>query len=217
MAATPSFNPPPPPGFPPPIDKSRIRPGRWLYVLAALVGVGSIVAAVLLFVSALRPAFDELTPFVTPQSVTIALESGDERTIYQQVRGAEAGGGNVGSGSLDCDVSGSESEARIPLTRVGGTTLTRGEDEYVGEFDFSVQRTGRYRVTCRGSEETNPHVPMAVGPHLSAFGIIGSVLGVLASLFGGGFLTVLIIGLTAFLRYRSKKRLKAEAAGGRAA
>jgi len=217
MAATPSFNPPPPPGARPPIDRGRIRPGRWLYVLAAVIGVGSIVAAVLFFVSALRPAFDDLTPLVTPQSVTIALESGDERTIYQQVRGAEAGSGNAGSASLDCDVSAAESEARIALDRAGSSTLTRGEDEYIGEFDFSVNRAGRYRVTCRSTEETNPRVPMAVGPHLSALGIIGSVFGVLGALFGGGFLTVLIIGLTVFFRYRSKKRLEAEAAGAGAA
>ena len=210
---------PPPPGFS--VDGRELRPRRFWYWIAGLLAIGSIAAAVALFVSAgdnvdsLTDVVSELTPLDAPGETTVTLEAGDEQAIYRQVRSAV---GPIGSGPGDasrlrCQVT-DPSGGPVGLGQsLGISTLSLNRERYVAEFNFDAAVSGEYRVACltpRGAA-----LSLLIGPEIDigeVFGLVGGVFGGIAILALGLIGAIAIVIPVAIMRSNHKRRLAREAA-----
>jgi hypothetical protein len=211
--------PPPPPGVPrPPIDSSRVRPGRWGYWLAGAIFVATVILVVLgvLFVIDRVPA--GVHRFVAPGTVTQRLHRGDERTIYVHLRAAfdDNRERELAAGIPDpaCRVIG-PAEQKVALGHSSGTTtITTGGDTYEARLEFEADRAGRFRVTCRPRDEAVRAQVLGIGRRERLFGFVGGIFGTIGVAFLGLAATVVAAALTGFLRYRSRRRLEREPVAG---
>lgn len=194
------------------IDAQRIRPSAWWYAASAIPVVAGIAIGVILIVNIVHDVASDLHHFETPSAVTVRLNDDDKRDIYVQTRGAPSSTGfAVPASALTCQVRGPKGP--LPVDLADNTTLTTGGDRYRSRFEFTANADGEYRVGCASNTRPPVPIPLAVGPHLGVFQIIGTVFGVIAA-FGGGLLFAgLVAGLVALLRHRSKIKLQREAAG----
>jgi hypothetical protein len=194
------------------IESARIRPSPWWYASAAVPLVVGIVVGVLLIVTLVRDVASSLHHFSTPGQVTVQLSNGDRRDIFLQTGGA-LNSAFVPASALDCRVTGPNGP--VPVKGADNTRLSTDGDIYRSRFTFEANADGAYTVRCATAERASGapgSVPLAVGPHLGVLEIVGTVFGVIAA-FGGGFLlAVMVAGLVAILRGRSKARLRREAA-----
>jgi hypothetical protein len=218
--------PPPPPPFPPPqparppqaaIDRSAVRPGVWGYWLAGaivVVTIGLVVAGIIFVVDR---APGDVQRFIAPGAVTQRLEHGSTRTIYVHVptpsepdtveRAA------AGIPDPSCRVLGPAEEA-VPLRRTRGTGISSGADAYAARLEFTADRTGTHRVTCRPGGESRQPVVLGVGPKEHIVGFVGGIFGTIAVAFFGTVAAIGTAALTGFLRYRSRRRLEQAAQTG---
>lgn len=208
--AAPSFQPPPPP---PKIDPRQLRPSRAWYWVGGAIGVLSVIAAGGLFFSILRPLFDDVEKLSTGRPASVRLDEGDERSIYVQTDGEPAPGARLGSTGTDvaCTVTGPDGR-RVEVSRSNGFTLTKNDDAYHAELDFTPTASGEQNVSCVGNVP-GERIALAVGPHFGAVGFAVRLFGFFAALFGGPLIGGLIVLVVALMRVRSKKRLQAAAAG----
>jgi len=210
--------PPPPPGsaYPPPSPKPRIdpklvRPGRGWYALTpipALVGLILTVVFVVQIVGLFVPNLDRLQ---APGSLNVALDAGEGRGIYVQTFGAIGAFPRVTDSDLGCAVREDRNGSQVPLEPVQGANfLTIGTATYVERQRFEAPRDGRYAVEC----SRRLSAPLALGPTLSAGGLVIPILGVSLSLLVGLALSAVIAITITVLRARHRKRLRAEATSG---
>jgi hypothetical protein len=199
----------------PRIDPKQMRPSRgWYWVAGGIALLGVVVAAVL-FVSILRPLFDDVDDFRTPGSVTVELDSGDTRTIYQrvdQVFDVDVDSSGVSPNDLACTVRGPEGQ--VEVERADGFRYTRNDDDYEAKLKFEANASGEHVVACRYAPAPAQAIPLAVGPHFGTAGFVTRLLGFFAALFGlpliGGILALVVL----LMRQRSKRRLQADVRAG---
>jgi hypothetical protein len=189
---------------PPYVDPAVLRPRRLWYWVAGAVGVIGLVPAIVLFVGLIDSLLE--TPTALPDSgeLTISLEAGDERTIYQQVRDSS---GRIETGAAPA----------CAVTRVGGgpvelsdaqLTLDQGDDRYEALFDFAAPERGDYQLRCRDGTQTSLSTPLAIGEKI---GITGRVFAFVAAFLGGFGLALGIAIVTVIRRDSHKRRLQHEA------
>ena len=201
-----------PPPAPPPgsyyIPSSQLRPGRFWYWVAAAVGVLGIAAAVLIAISILfGPLLADLTPLDAPGSVSLDLDSGDERTIYVQTRDSAGSTELPPDASISCQVT--TGGAPVELDSAGDLTVTKGDDKYNALFDFEASEGGSHEVQCQDETQPSRSIPLAIGEKVKIF--LGIFAAFAAFLVGAGIAAA--IGAITWSRRRShKRRLQAEAA-----
>jgi hypothetical protein len=172
-------------------------------VAGAVAAIG-LVPAIVVFVALIDSLLE--TPTALPDSgkLTISLEAGDERTIYQQVRTSS---GRIETGAAPA----------CTVTRVGAgpvalsdanLTLKQGDDHYKALFDFEAPETGDYRVSCGDRAPSGGPGPLAIGEKI---GITGRVLVFIAAFLGGFGLGLGIAIVTVIRRDGHKRRLQHEA------
>jgi hypothetical protein len=199
-------------------DPLRVRPSRAWYAVAAVVAIAGVAGAILLGLALFHAVDQPIERFASGRTLVLAMQRGDRRTIYQQVRGVDRASGlyrldDVGAGVLACRVRGPGGQP-VPTTASGNLTLTLGSDEYHAKRDFAATRTGAHAVTCPA-----PGVPegarlaLAVGPRIRILGFVTSIFGSLAALFGGLAVGAVIAGLTALLRHQNRRREESRSPG----
>ena len=172
--------------------------------MAGAVGVIGLVPAIALFVALIDSLLE--TPTALPDSgeLTISLEAGDERTIYEQVRDSSR---RIETGAAPA----------CAVTRVGGgpvelsdaqLTLHQGDDRYEALFDFEAPESGDYRVSCRDPAQPGGAAPLAIGEKI---GITGRVFAFIAAFLGSFGLGLGIAIATVIRRDSHKRRLQHEA------
>lgn len=195
----------------PPPPAPTVRPSRAWYALAAGVAIAGVGGAVLLALALFHAVDKPIERFPSGQTLVLALGPGEHRTVYQQVRGVDPSPEpyrlrDVSSWALACRVRGPGGE-QVATTSSGSLTLTLGDDEYRAKRDFAATLSGPYAVSCPA-----PGVPggarlaLAVGPRIRILGVVSSILGALAALFGGVAVAGVIAGLTALLRHQNRRR-----------
>ena len=190
------------------VPSSQLRPGRFWYWVAIAIGVLGVAAAVLIAITLLfGPLLSDLTPLDAPGSVSLDLDSGDQRTIYAQTRDSGASTGIPADASISCQVM--TGGAPVELDSAGDLTLSKDDDKYDALFDFEASDTGAYEVQCQDATQPTRSVPLAVGEKVKIF--LGIFLAFGAFLLGAAIATA--IGAITWSRRRShKRRLQAEAA-----
>ncbi|MDX6642261.1 MAG: hypothetical protein QOD76_223 [Solirubrobacteraceae bacterium] len=195
-----------------------MRPGVWGYWLAgaiALVTIGLVVAGVLFVVDRVP---GHVQRFTAPGTVTQRLGRGSARTIYVHVLTPVDPDTveHAAAGIPDpyCRVVG-PAEEPVPLKRTGGTTsVSSGADAYAARLEFTARRAGTHRVTCRPGAESRQPVVLGIGRKEHIVGFVGGIFGTIAVAFLGSLAAIGTAALTAFLRYRSRRRLQSAAQTG---
>jgi 2',3'-cyclic-nucleotide 2'-phosphodiesterase (5'-nucleotidase family) len=195
------------------MDNDEIRPSRWLYVLAALVFVGGWVGfAVILFMN-LWGMEGKLQQVVVPGRTEITLRDAGTYTIFYEHKSVV--GNKVYStaqelSGLECAVISKATGAKVPLS----VASMSGNYEFGGRagtsvFDFNIHDPGVYELSAAYPEgQAGPEVVLAVG-HDFTMGLLTTIFGSLAIVFGSMLVSIVIVVVTAVKRSNSKKRLNA--------
>jgi hypothetical protein len=184
-------------------------------VVAGAVAAAGVVVTALLAVALYHALDKPIERFASGERIVVQTAAGDERTVYQQVGGPlPAGAGDAGEvtgADLECEIRG-PAEELVPSEASSSFTLTINDKKYRAKRDWKADRGGRYTVACRSTAAPERRLGLAVGPRIRVLGFVASIVGALGALFGGLALGALIAGLTAVLRYQSRRRLEREAA-----
>lgn len=182
-------------GQPPaPVDRSRLRPGRGGYVLAAAVLVIGWVLAGVLFFLTLSDATGGIETFSSPGTQSVQVTEIGSYTIY---------GNAADQASAQCTATGPAGD-ELTLQSNVGTTVTLGGQTYASTLRFDADTSGTYRIDCTGTDT----VRLAVGPGFAIGGFVGSVLGVVALALLTPLLAFVIWLVTLLRRNRSAARMR---------
>jgi hypothetical protein len=184
-----------------------VRPGEHWYWVAGAVGAASIVAAGAIYLTqVILPMLSSLTSLHAPGEVTVDLEAGDERTIYQQTRDSGASLRLPASTEIACAVTKSDGD-RIELSD-SAMSLDKGDAGYSALFDFEAPESGAYRVRCQDPTQPGRRIPLAIGEKLD---FIWGGFGAFGAFFAGAGIASAIGALTWSRRDSHRRQLQREA------
>jgi hypothetical protein len=197
----PGFSPPPPP---PVVWDQLVRPSKWWFGAAALVGVVGIAVAIVILVLASVDYAERIEDFDRadlPATLQVEITQPGGYSIYHEYSGAfddvtyvrdptvtvtDPAGGEVELGEYDYEV-------------------TYGAGGYEGEglFTFDAEEAGTYQVTAEGDPDSGVAVGRGLGRGLSAY-IGGSIAVGLLGVVGGSVMAI-VVGIK---RGRSRRALR---------
>jgi hypothetical protein len=192
------------------MNEQDLRPGRWLYGLAAVIFVaGWVLFAVFLWknLSTIGKGFQQV---VVPGKTDITLAKPGKYTIFHEYRsvvGTRVFSGERYVSGLECRLASKATGEEVRLSRsLTSATYNSGGRSGVSMLDFRIETPGVYEFWA-GYEDTGegPQVVLAIG---QGFGlrIVTTVLGSLAIVFGCIGLAVFIAVYTAVKRHNAQKR-----------
>ncbi len=192
------------------MNGQEIRPGRWMYGLAAVIFIsGWVLFAVFLWKN-LSGIGEGLQQVVVPAKTDITLAKPGKYTIFHEYRsvvGSKVFSSDRTVSGLQCSLASKATGVEVPLSRslVTGTYDIGGRSG-VSMLEFQIDEPGVYEFWA-GYEGTGegPRVVLAIG---QGFGlrIATTVLGSLGIVFGCIGLAVAIAVYTAVKRHNALKR-----------
>jgi hypothetical protein len=194
------------------VDPALIRPRRLWYWVGGVLGATGIGASVVLGIGLIDDVDSltgELTRLETPGQATLTLDSGAERTIYQQTRGVSGPIDSPPDAAIACVVG--KGATRADVEDTGGFTLKRGSERYESVLKFKVDESGRYTVLCKDSAGSKRHIPLAIGRTVGLFGFVGRIFATLGAFFGGIIVAAGVATVVAIMRADNKRRLARQA------
>ncbi len=187
---------------------SDAGPSRaWYGVAAAVLLVGLIGAATVVFLMVDEVTSAGFKRFTTTAPVEVDLSAGAERTIYTADPTADSG---FFRDDPECKVVDLATGRAVPTGAASSWVLTLGEETYQAALSFRVDHDGRYRVDCSaedlqpGSLPNRRPVPMAVGPRIRIFRSAARVLGAGAIALFALCVAVAIVAVTAVKRHERR-------------
>lgn len=185
-------------------------PTRLYYALAALVFVAGWVLFALFLFKNLSGLSSKLQQVVVPGKAELNLAQAGTYTIYyeyESVVGSKLYSTGRSLSGLECAVTAKATGANVP---VSSTTVSShyslGSRSGFGVFDFTIDRPGIYVLSAQYAEgHEGPEVVLAVGQGFTT-GILTTVFGGLAIVFGSMGLAVALAIYTALKRYQAQKR-----------
>ncbi|MGH8792399.1 MAG: hypothetical protein ACRDXX_07120 [Stackebrandtia sp.] len=205
-----SHQPPPPPH----VDPKELKPGRFWYLVAALImvvgvggGVGLSVFGIVHIASGMP---DMKAEFASGETVSVTLSAEKDWAIFVDYPD------NAQPFSTECTVTpvgGGEADVSEPG---GAFTYGTNERNWQLVYDVSVSETGEYEITCALAGD-DYDTDFAVGDSVDVGAFIGQTFGSIAALLClpaaalivGGVIIV-VVGMK---RAAHKKRLWRQAAG----
>jgi hypothetical protein len=183
-----------------------IKPGRWWFVVGAVIlGLGPALGVVLLVqsVSSLLPDFVAEIPPGDQQ--VVQLDQAGEWSLY----GASSDQGGLHE-LKGCFIKGADGGQVSGTPKTYDVNATRGGRQWYWIDSFTVSESGKYTVSC---DESGNVDRFAIGARPNTSGFLGGLLGGFA-VAGLGFLGGLaIIIVTAVRRSSAAKRLRESTAG----
>lgn len=192
------------------MNGQEIRPSRWYYGLAGLIFVGGWVAFGLLLFKNLSGLSEKLQQVVVPGSVELSLTKPGKYTIYyehESVVGNRVYSTGESVSGLECTVVSKASGTAIPVSRsTVSSTYSIGGRSGRSFLDFRIDTPGIYQLSANYAEGyEGPEVVLAVGQGF-ATGIVTTIFGALAIVFGSIGLAATIAAVTAYKRHQAAKR-----------
>ena len=194
------------------VSRQRVRPGRWLYAVAALVLILGVLSLVVLFRNVTGFAGDAIRVPAPGQSEITISESGKYVIAYEHRSVLD---GKVITApeevpSMNVAVLTAETKAEVPV-QASGADFTYASGQTAGRLiaNFTVDRPGDYLLLCEYANQANePQAVLAVGPDPAESFVLFLVVGVV------GILLAFVIWLVTFvLRRNAKNRLRQSASG----
>jgi hypothetical protein len=195
-----------------PLDAQQIRPGRWLYGVAALLFVaGWVLFAVILWTS-LSGINEGMQQVVVPGSAELNLDKAGSYTIFHEHESAV--GNRIYSTSrgvpgLESSLRSKATGAPVELTRsFSNTKYSMGGRSGTSYLSFRIEQPGVYILSAEYPHGVEgDETVLAVGQGIG-LRIVAGVLGSLAVVFGCIGLSVAIAAYTGVKRYRAGEALR---------
>jgi len=187
-------------------------PTRLYYALAALVFVAGWVLFALFLFKNLSGLSSKLQQVVVPGKAELNLAQAGTYTIYyeyESVVGSKVYSTGRSLSGLECAVTAKVTGANVPMssTTVSSHYSLSGRSGF-GVFDFTIDRPGIYVLSAQYAEgHEGPEVVLAVGQGFTT-GILTTVFGGLAMVFGSMGLAVAIAVITFLKRMRAERALR---------
>lgn len=195
------------------MDNEVIRPSRWFFALAALVFVGGWVGFGVILLTNMSGMGRKLKQVVVPGRTEITLRDAGSYTIfyeYNSVVGNKIYSTSKELSGLECTVVSKSTGAKVPLsaaTAIGNYEF--GSRAGTSIFDFNIHDPGVYELSAAYPEgQAGPEVVLAIG-HDFTMGLLTTIFGSLAIVFGSMLVSIVIVVVTAVKRSKAKKRLRA--------
>jgi len=186
-------------------------PSRWYYGLAALVFVAGWVLFGLFLFKNLGGLSSKLQQVVVPGRAELNLGRPGAYTIYyeyESVVGARVYSTGRRLSGLECAVRSKATGENVPVSPTTvSSNYSLGGRSGIGAFDFKVDRPGAYELSASYPEgREGPEVVLAVGQGFVT-GIVTTVFGGLAIVFGSMGAAVAIALITLLKRVRARREL----------
>jgi len=195
------------------MDKEKIRPSRWLYVLAGVIFIGGWVGFAVILFTSLMGIGNKMQQVVVPGRSTITLHDTGSYSIFHEYRSV-VGNKVYSTGKelpgLECVLVSKSTGASVPLTPASSSeTYEMGGRSGISIFEFNIHDPGEYELSASyAGGQQGPEAVLAVG-HDFTLGIITTVFGSLAVVFGCIAISIALAVFTAIKRSNAKKRLRA--------
>jgi hypothetical protein len=192
------------------MNGQEIRPGRGYYGLAAIVFISGWVLFGLFLFRNLSGISSKLQQVVVPGKTELSLNRPGSYTIYyeqESVVGSKVYSTSRSLSGLECTVTAKATGEEVTLSRaaVSSRYAVGGRSGY-SVFDFKIDRPGVYEIAAQYSEgQEGPQVVLAVGQGFT-MGVLTTVFGGLAILFGSIGLAVAIAVYTAVKRHKAMRQ-----------
>jgi hypothetical protein len=192
------------------MNGQEIRPGRWYYGLAAVVFISGWVLFGLFLFRNLSGISSKLQQVVVPGKTQLSLDRPGSYTIYyeqESVVGSKVYSTSRSLSGLECTVTAKATGEEVTLSRtaVRSRYSVGGRSGY-SVFDFKIDRPGIYVLSAQYAEgREGPEVVLAVGQGFTT-GILTTVFGGLAIVFGSMGLAVAIAVYTAVKRHKAMRQ-----------
>ncbi len=211
------------------MDKQRMRPSGWYYVLAALIPVfGCLIAMVVVYqwfpglpgTFESRMNLDDLTQVVVPGSKDITFAKSGAYAVYYEYRSVVDGivyASSETPPALVCSLTSKTTGADVrgAPDYVRTNTYSTKDRERVGVLiqSISIDEPGAYTFSCRYADDrSQPEIVLAVGPNfmweflgIAARTVLTVVAG-LVVLLGSGIVAALV-ALTISLKRRRPQQV----------
>jgi hypothetical protein len=199
------------------MSAQEIRPGRWLYGLAALIFVAGWALFVVILWKSLSGIGEGLHQVVVPGTVELNLAKPGSYTIfheYESVVGNRIYSSSRGVPGLECTLRSKATGARVELSRsLSNSTYSMPSRSGVSLLDFRIEHPGIYVLSASYPEgQEGGEVVLAVG---QGFGLrmVTGILGSLAVVFGCIGLSIALAAYTGVKRYQAGKRIQVQGSG----
>jgi hypothetical protein len=186
---------------------SRIRPGRWAYLLAVIFLIVSVVSLWVMF-SGLFGFAGNATRIAAPRQEQISVSEAGQYAIayeYQSVLDGHVVTAPETMPAMNITVVRADTKAPVALTATGGEfTYTAGSTAGRIMAHFTVDRPGDYIVASRYSDGADqPQAVLAIGPDPTEFFLPSLLIGI------AGVALAPLVWLIAFvLRRNSRRRIQ---------
>lgn len=195
-----------------PLVGQEIRPGRWLYGLAAVIFVAGWGLFALILWKSLSGIGEGLQQVVVPGTAELNLPKAGKYTVFHEYKSVVASriySMSQDISGLECSLRNKATGAPVELTRsLANSNYSMGGRSGVSFLDFHIEQPGTYVLSAEyaaGAE--GPEVVLAVGQGIGLRIVVG-VLGSLATVFGCIGLSVAIAVYTGVKRYRAGERAR---------
>ena len=186
----------------------RIKPGRWLYVLAAglaLIGVLLIPLSIRAVASTIPGDADK---FVAPGRTEITLTQPGTYTLdyeYQTFLRGRAFNTPNSIPPMDIRIASSATGDVVPMKASTGYSYQVGGTQGMSVAEFTINDPGKYIVESSYTDsESGPDIVFAVAQGAPG-GLLGGILGILGAL--AALLAAGILALVTFIfRYSNRRR-----------
>lgn len=175
------------------MTKTKIKPGRWLYAIGALLIVVGIIAAIAVAANGAITAMRDAAKVKVPGKSVVQLEkTGDYSMTYSASSDGKPVTDTSAYKGLSFTLTSAEGNT-VSIKNLSGAVMT-----------FTISKAGAYTLNAAYSGGNGPSATMALMPASSING----------ALIGGLFWAFLILGValivvTAVMRSKSRKRLTA--------
>ena len=198
-----------------PLVGQNVRPGKWLYGLAAVIFIaGWALFAVILWKS-LSGMDEGLQQVVVPGTTELNLAKPGKYTIfheYQSVIGSRIYSMSQDVTGLECRLRNKATGVPVALSRsLSNSSYSMGGRSGVSYLDFRIEKPGVYELSAEYPEGVEgPQIILAVGQGVG-LRIVAGILGSMAVVFGCIGLAVAIAVYTGVKRYRAGEAMKKQA------
>jgi hypothetical protein len=172
------------------MSDQKIRPGRLMYLLAAVMFAGA-VAAIVWAVPKLVGGIGEMAgeQIVVPGKTEVTLDKPGNYTLsheYQSVVNGKRYSTRGAISDLECTLRSRATGREVPLSPIGySSTYNIGARAGVGIYSFTIDRAGTYELDARYPEgTTGPEAVLSIGRFSGMMrGMAGFGLGLVLAFF----------------------------------
>lgn len=192
---------------PPPVDPKAVKPGRFWYVIAAIIiaaGIGGGITVFVFGLSSVAGSVPELdTEIATDTPTAVGLSKDQDWALYVEYPRDEAP-------VVECTAESEDGKATLSSSNTTFTFSSGGQTWHLA-YEVSVDATGDYTFTCDSDSKVGG---FAVGEAVDVGGFVGGIFGTVGGLVGIPCFSLVVGGViilvVALRRSSSKKRLRTQ-------